>query len=161
MTARRKMAALFFSLVVIGGVWALADSVEKPSLRIIADTDTPVPGQGGGTFAGFFQLTGVDPDISGRNIVFGGCCPTGVYGWFDGELRVIANLDSTFPGTDNPLGFDFADGSTTVRSCTILTGAGSAPALSTKAMSLACSTVKLPEICPRPPGIRSRMTGAV
>ena len=105
------MAVLLFSLVVIGGGWALADLVEKVPLRIIADTDTPVPGQEGGTFAGFFQLNGVDPDISGRNVVFGACCPTGVYGWFDGELRIIANLDSTFPGTGNPLGFDFFDGS--------------------------------------------------
>ena len=50
MSARRKMAVLLFSLVVIGGVWALADSVEKVPLRIIADTDTPVPGKGGRNF---------------------------------------------------------------------------------------------------------------
>jgi hypothetical protein len=49
----------------------------------------------------------VDPAISGRNIVFG-AAPTGVYMWSDGELRVIANLDSTYPGSGNPLGFDAA-----------------------------------------------------
>ncbi len=91
MSARRKMAVPLFSLVVIGGVWVLADSVEKAPLRIIADTDTPVPGQGRATFMSFGQLDGVDPAISGRNVVFGACCPTGVYGWFDGELRGIAH----------------------------------------------------------------------
>ena len=79
----------------------------KDPLRVIADTDTPVPGQAGGTFQNFFQLNGLDPDISGRNIVFMACCPTGIYSWFDGELGVIADLDSTFPGTGNPLGFNF------------------------------------------------------
>ena len=41
-----------------------------------------------------------------------------------------------------------------------VSGAGSAPARSRIARSLADCTVKLPEICPAPPGIGSRMTGA-
>ena len=42
----------------------------------------------------------------------------------------------------------------------MVSGAGSAPARSRIARSLACCTVKLPEICPCPPVIGSWMTGA-
>ena len=42
----------------------------------------------------------------------------------------------------------------------MVSGAGSAPARSRMARSLACWTVKLPEIWPEPPRIGSRMTGA-
>ena len=42
----------------------------------------------------------------------------------------------------------------------IVSGAGSAPARSRIARSLALCTVKLPEICPEPPRIGSRITGA-
>ena len=42
----------------------------------------------------------------------------------------------------------------------MVSGAGSAPARSRMARSLADSTVKLPEIWPDPPRIGSRMTGA-
>ncbi len=111
MSARRKMAALFFSLVVIGGAWALADSVEKSPLRIIADTDTPVPGLEGATFLSFGQLDGVDPAISGRNVAFVGVFPGGIYALIDDELRVIANTQSMFPGSDQPFGFASGDGS--------------------------------------------------
>jgi hypothetical protein len=97
----------------------------KDPLRVIADTDTPVPGGGGNTFQTFFQLDGVDPDISGRNIVFGGCCPAGFYRWFDGELGVIADVNSTFPGSGNPLGFGGAT--------------GSSPSISGKNVAFACS----------------------
>src|SRR5207237_8545190 len=48
----------------------------------------------------------------------------------------------------------------TVRSSMIVSGAGSAPARSRIARSLAACTVKLPEICPEPPVIGSRITGA-
>ena len=48
----------------------------------------------------------------------------------------------------------------TVRSSMMVSGAGSAPARSRMERSLALSTVKLPEICPEPPRIGSRMTGA-
>ena len=41
-----------------------------------------------------------------------------------------------------------------------VSGAGSAPARSRIARSLACWTVKLPEIWPEPPVIGSRITGA-
>ena len=41
-----------------------------------------------------------------------------------------------------------------------VSGAGSAPARSRIARSLAACTVKLPEICPEPPVIGSRITGA-
>ncbi|MFQ5494291.1 MAG: hypothetical protein ACE5EX_02825 [Phycisphaerae bacterium] len=89
---------------------AAAVSGQEGSLQIVADTDTAVPGLPGATFSSFGQLDGVDPAISGRNVVFG-AFPTGIYGWLDGELRVIANLSSTFPGTGNPLGFDLFFGS--------------------------------------------------
>ena len=42
----------------------------------------------------------------------------------------------------------------------MVSGAGSAPARSRMARSLADCTVKLPEICPEPPRIGSRITGA-
>ena len=42
----------------------------------------------------------------------------------------------------------------------MVSGAGSAPARSRMARSLALCTVKLPEICPEPPRIGSRITGA-
>ena len=42
----------------------------------------------------------------------------------------------------------------------MVSGAGSAPARSRMARSLALCTVKLPEICPDPPRIGSRITGA-
>ena len=42
----------------------------------------------------------------------------------------------------------------------MVSGAGSAPARSRIARSLADWTVKLPEICPEPPRIGSRITGA-
>src|SRR5262249_26161001 len=48
----------------------------------------------------------------------------------------------------------------TVRSSMMVSGAGNAPALSRMARSLALSTVKLPDICPEPPRMGSRMTGA-
>ena len=48
----------------------------------------------------------------------------------------------------------------TVRSSMMVSGAGSAPARSRMARSLALCTVKLPEICPEPPRIGSRITGA-
>ncbi len=48
----------------------------------------------------------------------------------------------------------------TVRSSRITTGAGSAPARSTMARSLASSMVKVPVICAWPPEIFSWMTGA-
>jgi len=48
----------------------------------------------------------------------------------------------------------------TVRSSTILRSAGSAPARSSTARSLADWTVKLPEIWPVPPRIGSRICGA-
>ena len=98
------LGTLYFS------VSAYAEHGKDP-LRVIADTDTPVPGGGGNTFQTFFQLNGVDPDISGRNIVFGACCPTGVYSWFDGELGVIADLNTLFPETGFWFGFDFSWGS--------------------------------------------------
>ncbi len=49
----------------------------------------------------------------------------------------------------------------TVRSSITVSGAGSAPARSRAARSVVCCTVKLPEICPEPPMIGSRMTGAL
>src|SRR5205823_6124186 len=49
----------------------------------------------------------------------------------------------------------------TVRSSRIVIGAGSAPARSRSARSLADCTVKLPEMMPLPPRIGSRMTGAL
>ena len=94
MSANRKLAALLLGLLT--GALATAARGQEVSLRIIADTNTPVPGQEEGvTFQTFFQLNGLDPGISGRNVVFTAYCPTGVYGWFDGQLRVIADLDST------------------------------------------------------------------
>ena len=42
----------------------------------------------------------------------------------------------------------------------MVSGAGNAPARSRMARSFACCTVKLPEICPEPPRIGSRITGA-
>ena len=48
----------------------------------------------------------------------------------------------------------------TVRSSMMVSGAGSAPARSRMARSLAACTVKLPEIWPEPPRIGSRITGA-
>ena len=48
----------------------------------------------------------------------------------------------------------------TVRSSTMVSGAGSAPARSSTARLLACSTVNRPEICPCPPVIGCRMRGA-
>ena len=48
----------------------------------------------------------------------------------------------------------------TVRSSTIVSLVGSAPERSWTARLLADSTVKLPEICPEPPRMGSRMTGA-
>ena len=49
----------------------------------------------------------------------------------------------------------------TVRSSRIVIGAGSAPARSSSARSLADCTVKLPEMMPLPPRIGSRITGAL
>src|SRR5207244_3877368 len=49
----------------------------------------------------------------------------------------------------------------TVRSSRIVIGAGSAPARSSRARSLADWTVKLPEMMPLPPRIGSRITGAL
>ncbi len=100
------------TLFVVAGFFVLPHVAlaQVNPLRIIADTDTIVPGQVV-PFQIFAQLQGVDPAISGRNIVFGACCPTGIYGWFDDELRVIVNTNSTFPGSGNPLGFDLASGS--------------------------------------------------
>ena len=49
----------------------------------------------------------------------------------------------------------------TVRSSRIFIGAGSAPARSRSERSLASSTVKLPVICPLPPTMGSRITGAL
>ena len=48
----------------------------------------------------------------------------------------------------------------TVRSSMTVSLAGSAPERSSTARSFACCTVKLPLICPVPPRIGSRMTGA-
>ena len=48
----------------------------------------------------------------------------------------------------------------TVRSSMMVNGAGSAPARSRIARSLAACTLKLPEIWPEPPRIGSRITGA-
>ncbi len=90
---------------------SFAAPAQEGSLRIIADTDTPVPGLEGASFMNFGQLVGVDPGISGRNVVFGACCPGGIYALIDDELRVIANTQSTFPGTDHPLGVFLAYGS--------------------------------------------------
>src|ERR1700742_3657858 len=45
----------------------------------------------------------------------------------------------------------------TVRSSMMVSGAGRAPARSRMARSLALCTVKLPEICPEPPRIGSRV----
>ena len=61
-------------------------------IRVIADTNTPVPG-GAGTFPGF-RLGNVS--ISGENVVF--AIPSGVYAYIDGVLRVVADGD-----TDPPL----------------------------------------------------------
>ena len=47
-----------------------------------------------------------------------------------------------------------------MRSSITVSGAGSAPARISSASSLAACTVKLPEICPWPPVIGSRITGA-
>jgi len=49
----------------------------------------------------------------------------------------------------------------TLRSSTTVSGAGSAPARSSSARSVALAAVKLPLIWPLPPVIASRMTGAV
>lgn len=118
--------ALVLSILALCFAVAAFAEHGKPLLRIIADTDTPVPGGGGQNFAGFFHIDpSVSPDISGRNIVFAGCCPTGIYSWFDGELGVIADLSSTYPGTGNPLGF--------------FVSSGSSPSISGSNVAFACS----------------------
>ena len=48
-----------------------------------------------------------------------------------------------------------------MRSSSIFMGAGSAPARSSSERSFASSTVKLPVICPLPPTMGSRITGAL
>lgn len=82
------------------GIFAYIDG----SLRLIADTNTPVPG-GRGTFLNFGLLGGTSPSISGSNVAFGGCTDAGqgIYAYIDGSLRVIADTDTPSPdgGTFN------------------------------------------------------------
>ena len=69
-----------------GGIYAHIGG----SLRVIADTNTPVPGQPGETFWNFAQLSGTSPSISGENVVFATSC--GIYASINGELRRIADM---------------------------------------------------------------------
>ena len=107
MSARRKLTGLWFG--VLAGVWAPAVGAQEGSLRIIADTDTPVPGLEGATFSNFGQLDGEAPDISGRNVVF--ACRNGrpglgaICAYINGELRAIAESGVTLvPGSTETFG---------------------------------------------------------
>ena len=76
------------------GIFAYIDG----SLRLIADTNTPVPG-GSGTFLNFGLLSGTSPSISGSNVAFGGCTDAGqgIYAYIDGSLQVIADTSTPSP----------------------------------------------------------------
>ncbi len=76
------------------GIFAYIDG----SLRVIADTNTPVPG-GKGTFLNFGLLSGTSPSISGSNVAFGGCTEAGqgIYAYIDGSLQVIADTNTRSP----------------------------------------------------------------
>ncbi|MCH7885396.1 MAG: hypothetical protein IIC01_09120, partial [Planctomycetes bacterium] len=67
-------------------------------LRVIADTNTLVPGAPSPrTFMNFGQLGGVSPSISGENVAFKGVWlgGGGVYAYINGSLRVIADTTTT------------------------------------------------------------------
>ncbi|MCH8824206.1 MAG: hypothetical protein IH984_11950 [Planctomycetes bacterium] len=76
------------------GIFAYIDG----SLRLIADTNTPVPG-GPGTFLNFGLLSGTSPSICGSNVAFGGCTEDGqgIYAYIDGSLQVIADTKTRSP----------------------------------------------------------------
>ncbi|MEE8156178.1 MAG: hypothetical protein V3T53_14590 [Phycisphaerales bacterium] len=76
------------------GIFAYIDG----SLRLIANTNTPVPG-GRGTFLNFGLLSGTSPSISGSNVAFGGCTEAGqgIYAYIDGSLQVIADTNTRSP----------------------------------------------------------------
>lgn len=99
-------------MMMLATVLPVAVRAEERSLRAIARAGMPAPGDSG-NFLNFGQLNGVDPNISGQNIVFGASTEQsgGIYAYIDGSLRVIADTQTKFPGSGNPMGFDLSDGS--------------------------------------------------
>lgn len=78
----------------ISGIYAYIDG----SLRVIADTNTPVPGSPDVTFGDFGQLEGLSPVISGENVVFASKVPNGIFAYIDGSLHKIADETTVVPG---------------------------------------------------------------
>lgn len=60
-------------------------------------SNTPAPGSNF-DFLGLIGSSGTGPSISGENVAFVTGVPGGVYARINGELRVIANLDTPAPG---------------------------------------------------------------
>ena len=100
------------NMALLGVVLAPVACVQAGSLQVIADTDTtmPVPGAPA-TFMNFGLLNGMDPSISGQNVVFGATDPTGIYALINGELISIANTETDFPDSDVQFRFSFSFGS--------------------------------------------------
>ena len=81
---------------VDGGIYAYING----ELRMIADTNTVLPGASGPA-SSFGLFGGVSPDISGENVVFSaswGTGSNGIYVYIDGEIRVIADTNTRIPG---------------------------------------------------------------
>ena len=84
------------NMALLGVVLAPVACVQAGSLQVIAMYGDPAPG-GGGTFRVFGQLDGVDPGISGENIVFAGGVPGvgfGIFAYIDGEFELIATYEN-------------------------------------------------------------------
>lgn len=80
------------------GAWVWRDGV----LENVVHSGTPVPGKDD-QFRSFSIGEGATPAISGDNVAFVARTESGgggIYAYIDGELRIIADLDTQVPGLD-------------------------------------------------------------